>query len=88
MPWSGLVALSEPHYPKADGGRKPYPLETLLRIHPLQNWFSLSYPAMEGALYEIISMRQFAGLTLSAPIPKETTIVNFRRQLEKHPLAS
>lgn len=66
VPWSGLVALIEPHYPKAGGGRRPYPLETMLRIHLLQNWFSLSDPVMEEALYEITSMRQFARLTLSA----------------------
>lgn len=60
VPWSGLVALIEPHYPKAGGGRNSYPLETMLRIHLLQNWFSLRDPAMEEALYEITSMRQFA----------------------------
>lgn len=37
VPWSCLVALIEPHYPKASGGRKPYPLDTILRIHLLQN---------------------------------------------------
>lgn len=37
-----------------------YPLETMLRIHLLQNWFSLSDPAMERALYRITSMRQFS----------------------------
>lgn len=88
VPWSELVALIEPHYPKAGGGRKPYPLETMLRIHLLQNWFSLSNPAMEEALYEITSMRQFARLTLSAPIPEDTTIMNFRHLLEKHQLAA
>ncbi|KAB0493525.1 MAG: IS5 family transposase [Pseudomonas sp.] len=88
VPWSGLVALIEPHYPKAGGGRKPYPLETMLRIHLLQNWFSLSDPAMEEVLYEITSMRQFARLTLSAPIPEDTTIMNFRHLLEKQQLAS
>ena len=87
VPWSGLVALIEPHYSKAGGGRKPYPLDTMLRIHLLQNWFSLSDPAMEEALYEITSMRQFARLTLSAPIPEDTTIMNFRHLLEKHQLA-
>ncbi|KAF2405926.1 hypothetical protein PSAN_51470 [Pseudomonas antarctica] len=71
VPWSGLVALIEPYYPKADGGCKPYPLETMLRIHLLQNWFSLSDPAMEEALYEITPMRQFAHLTLSVPIPED-----------------
>ena len=57
FPWSGLVALIEPHYPKAGGGRKPYPLETMLRIHLLQNWFSRSDPAIEEALYKITSMK-------------------------------
>lgn len=88
VPWSGLVALIEPHYPKAGGGRKPYPLETMLHIHLLQNWFSLSDPTVEEALYEITSMRQFARLTLSAPIPEDTTIMDFRHLLEKHQLAA
>ncbi|WP_147461980.1 transposase, partial [Pseudomonas coronafaciens] len=78
VPWTGLLDLIEPFYPKAGGGRKPYPLETMLRIHLLQNWFSLSDPAMEEALYETTPMRQFARLTLSAPIPEDTTIMNFR----------
>lgn len=47
VPWCERVALIEPHYPKAGGGRKPYPLETMVRIHLLQNWFSLSDPVME-----------------------------------------
>lgn len=88
VPWAGLVALIEPYYPKAGGGRKPYPLETMLRIHLLQSWFSLSDPAMEEALYEITPMRQFARLTLSAPIPEDTTIMKFRHLLEKHQLAA
>ncbi|WP_038409942.1 IS5/IS1182 family transposase [Pseudomonas putida] len=82
VPWAGLLELIEPFYPKAGGGRKPYPLETMLRIHLLQNWFSLSDPAMEEALYEITPMRQFARLTLSAPIPEDTTIMNFRHSEE------
>ena len=69
VPWAALCEVIEPFYPKAGGGRKPYPLETMLRIHLLQNWFSLSDPAMEEALYEITPMHQFARLTLSAPIP-------------------
>lgn len=88
VPWAGLVGLIEPHYPKAGGGRKPYPLETMLRIHLLQNWFSLSDPAMEEALCEITPMRQFARLTLSAPIPEDTTIMKFRHLLEKRQLAA
>lgn len=67
--WSGLLGLIESFYPKASGGRKPYPLETMLRTHLLQKWFSLSDPTMEEALYEITLTRQFARLTLSARPP-------------------
>lgn len=55
--WTGLLSLIEPFYPKAGGGRKPYPLETMLRIHLQQNWFSLSDQAMEETLCEITPMR-------------------------------
>jgi len=71
-PWTGQPGLIELFYPKAGGGRKPYPLETMLRIHLLQNWFSQSVPAMEEAFYEITPIRQFARLTLSAPPPRKT----------------
>jgi IS5 family transposase len=52
----------------------------------MQNWFALSDPAMEEALYEIASLRTFAGLDLQA-IPDETTILNFRHMLEASDLA-
>jgi hypothetical protein len=48
VPWKALLALIEPHYPLAGRGRRPYPLESMLRVHLMQNWFSLSDPAMEG----------------------------------------
>lgn len=89
VPWAGLLALIEPFYPKAGNGRPPYPLETMLRIHLLQNWFALSDPAMEEALYEITSLRQFAKLSLTqGSIPEDTTIMNFRHLLEQHELAT
>ena len=87
VPWQGLIALIEPHYPKGDGGRPAYPLMAMLRAHPMQNWFGYSDPAMEEALYETTILRQFAGLRLER-IPDETTILNFRRLLEKHELAA
>jgi IS5 family transposase len=87
VPWDSLLALIEPFYPVAGRGRHPYPIATMLRVHLMQNWFSLSDPAMEEALYEIASMRQFARLTLTKPIPDETTILNFRRLLEDNELA-
>jgi len=87
VPWKGLIALIEPHYPKGEGGRPAYPLMAMLRAHLLQNWFGYSDPAMEEALYETTILRQFAGLSLER-IPDETTILNFRRQLEKHELAT
>ncbi|EWC38920.1 IS5 family transposase [Pseudomonas aeruginosa] len=87
VPWKGLIALIEPHYPKGEGGRPAYPLLAMLRIHLMQNWFGYSDPAMEEALYETTILRQFAGLSLER-IPDETTILNFRRLLEKHELAA
>jgi IS5 family transposase len=87
VPWKGLIALIEPHYPKGEGGRPSYPLMAILRVHLLQNWFGYSDPAMEEALYEITILRQFAGLSLER-IPDETTILNFRRLLEKNELAT
>ena len=82
-----MVALIEPHYPKGEGGRPAYPLMAMLRVHLMQNWFGYSDPAMEEALYETTILRQFAGLSLER-IPDETTILNFRRLLEKHELAA
>ena len=87
VPWKGLIALIEPHYPKGEGGRPSYPLMAILRVHLMQNWFGYSDPAMEEALYETTILRQFAGLSLER-IPDETTILNFRRLLEKHELAA
>lgn len=87
VPWNGLIKLIEPFYPKGEGGRPAYPLMTILRVHLMQNWFGYSDPAMEEALYETTILRQFAGLNLER-IPDETTILNFRRLLEKHELAA
>ena len=87
VPWKGLVALIDPHYPKGEGGRPAYPVMAMLRVHLMQNWFDYSDPAMEEALYETTILRQFAGLNLER-IPDETTILNFRRLLEKHELAT
>lgn len=87
VPWKALLKVIEPFYPVARRGRKPYPLEAMLRVHLMQNWFALSDPAMEEALYEIASLRSFAGLKLSEPIPDEATILNFRHMLEEYDLA-
>ena len=87
VPWQALMALIEPYYPRGEGGRPTYPLAAMLRVHLMQNWFGYSDPAMEEALYEVTILRHFAGLHLGR-IPDETTILNFRRLLERHELAS
>ena len=69
-------------------GRQPYPLATMLRVHFLQQWYALSDPGMEEALYEIPTLRRFAQLSGLDAIPDETTILNFRRLLETHGLAA
>ena len=89
VPWEPLVELIEPHYPRTSskGGRPPYPLETMLRIHLLQQWYDLSDPAMEDALIEVPTMRRFAGIALITDrIPDETTILAFRHLLEQNDL--
>ena len=89
VPWQPLIDLIETFYPKkgSKGGRPPFPLETMLRIHLMQHWYSLSDPAMEDALIEVPTMRRFAGIDLiSERIPDETTILAFRHLLEKHEL--
>ena len=88
VPWQALLALIEPHYPKAGRpGRQPYAIATMLRIHFLQQWYALSDPAMEEALYDTPVMRRFARLSGLDNVPDETTILNFRRLLETHGLA-
>jgi len=89
VPWARLEAVIEPHYPKLgpQGGRRPFPLGVMLRIYCLQQWYNLSDPGAEEALYDIQSMRAFAGLELGRDaIPDETTILNFRHLLERHDL--
>ena len=87
IPWARLAALIEPHYPKAGNGTQPMPLERMLRIHFLQQWFNLSDPAAEDSLYDSESMRRFAGIELAEDtVPDETTILRFRHLLEQHRL--
>ena len=76
VPWVRLTALIEPHYPKGKGGRPPMPLERMLRIYFMQQWFNLSDPQAEDSLYDIEPMRRFAGIELADDaIPDETTSV-------------
>src|SRR5271167_3783921 len=87
IPWPRLVRLIEPHYPKAGQGRQPLGLEKMLRIYFLQQWFNLSDPQAEDAIYDSESMRRFAKVELSDEVvPDETTILRFRHLLEQHGL--
>jgi len=87
IPWTELIPIIEKHYPKEGNGRQPMPLERMLRIYFMQQWYGLSDPAMEDALYDMESMRRFAGIDLTADVvPDETTILNFRHLLEKYQL--
>ena len=88
VPWSQLIALIEPHYPKGKTGRPPFPVATMLQIHFMQQWFGLSDPAMEEALYDVPLYRDFAGLDGGMTrLPDESTILRFRHLLETHGLA-
>jgi len=90
VPWGELVALIQPHARGAHqalGGRPPFPIESMLRIHCLQLWWNLSDPAMEEDLHDMPLYRRFAGLQGAARMPDESTILRFRHLLEKHELA-
>ncbi len=88
VPWTALVALIAPYLPEGKRGRPPFPVEALLRIHFMQQWFTLSDPAMEEALHDMPLFRDFAGLGgWDDRLPDESTILRFRHTLEKHHLA-
>ena len=87
VPWAALVELIAPYYPEGKNGRPPFALETMLRVHFMQQWFSLSDPAMEEAFFDTPVYRQFAQLDPHGRVPDESTILRFRHRLEKHKLA-
>ena len=88
VPWAALVELVTPFAPEGKRGRPPFSVETMLRVHFMQQWFTLSDPAMEEALHDTPVLREFAGLdNWSSRLPDETTILRFRHLLEKHKLA-
>lgn len=87
VPWAKLCALIEPHYPKAGEGRPPVGVERMLRMYFLQQWFNLSDPAVEEALYDSAALRAFVGIDLGRErVPDETTVCKFRHLLEAHDL--
>ena len=87
VPWQDLCAVIAPYYPKGENGRPPVGLLRMLRIYFLQQWFNLSDPGAEEALYESVSMCRFVGIDLGRePVPDETTILKFRHLLEKYHL--
>ena len=91
VPWTQLCACIEPFYPKqrADGGRRPIGLERMLRIHFVQQWYALSDPAVEEALYDSQALRRFVGIDLGREgAPDETTVCKFRHLLERYGLAA
>jgi IS5 family transposase len=89
IPWRRLLALIEPHYPQAGNGRQPLGLEKMLRIYFLQQWFNLSDPQAEDAIYDRESMRRFARVELGEEVvPDESTILRFRHLLEQHRLTA
>ena len=87
VPWADLVALIAPYYPEGRTGRPPFSLETMLRTHFMQQWFTLSDPAMEEAFFDVPLYREFAQLVELSRLPDESTILRFRHRLEKHKLA-
>ena len=89
VPWSARVELLAAFAPDGRRGRPPFSVQTMLRIHFMQQWFTLSDPAMEASLHSMPLLREFAGLGgWSDRLPDESTILRFRHLLEKHKLAA
>ncbi|MFC7522090.1 IS5 family transposase [Xanthomonas populi] len=89
VPWSALCAVIAPHYPKAGKGRPPIGLERMLRMYVVQHWFNLADQACEEALLDSTALRVFVGIDLSRErVPDATTLLKFRRLLERHALGS
>ena len=87
IPWSRLLAVLEPFYPKGERGRPPVGLERMLRMYFLQQWYGLADEALEDALYDSQARRGFARMDLAAEgVPDATTLLKFRRLLETHDL--
>ena len=86
MPWAELVALIAQYYPKGKTGRPPLSLETMRHTHFLQQWFTLADPAMEEAFFDVPLYRERAQVPDFSRLPNESTILRFRRRLEKHKL--
>lgn len=89
VPWAELCAVIEPHYPKAGKGRPPVGLERMLRMYFVQHWFNLADDACEEALLDSTALRRFVGIDLGRErVPDGTTLLKFRRLLEKHELGA
>ncbi len=80
VPWARIVKLIDPHYPTSGRrGRQPMPLESMLRIYCVQQWYNFSDRQAEDALYDMESVRRFVGFaSVLDDLPDETTILHFR----------
>ena len=88
VPWDALVARIAPFAPAGTTGRPPYPVLLLLRVHFLQQWFSLADEAAREALCDIPVYRAFAVIDPGTTgIPDVTTILRFRHLPGRHALA-
>ena len=89
VPWEALCGVIEPHYPKPGNGRPLVGLERMLRMYFVQHWFNLADVACEDALLDSTSLRRFVGIDLGRErVPDATTLLKFRRLLEKHNLGA
>jgi IS5 family transposase len=88
VPWSRLMEVIEPHYPKSGKrGRPPIGLERMLRMYFVQQWYGLADEAVEDAVYDSQALRQFLNIDLSQQsVPDATTLMGFRHLLEAHNL--
>ena len=87
IPWNEWVSIIQPYYPSGKRGRPTRGIETMLRMYFLQIWFSLSDEMTEESIYDSHAMKKFMGVNFDEEqAPDATTLLKFRRLLEKHNL--
>lgn len=88
IPWPELIPALLPCYPKGNGrDLPPVGLELMLRLNFAQQSFILSDEGMEEAIYNSQAICGVVDIDLKhEPALDPTTLLKFRRLLEKHNL--
>jgi Transposase and inactivated derivatives, IS5 family len=86
IPWEEWKGIIKPYYYAGERGNKPFELETMLRIHLLQELYDLADMAVMNEVIDSRAFSEFCGVDSSNQVPDGDTIGRFRALLVKHGL--